>query len=223
MWADGGSRRRRRIGRLDPVTKISATLLAAVAVVAGLGLLWEVADDPWQLFDLDDEVNPAAAFSALLLLGAAALTQLAARGVGGTALRPIAALFAFMAVDEFFQLHEWIERRTGVDWQVLYLPLFAIGGACFLAVLARQRHRRDVVVTSLAGAGAWASSQLLEWFQWHRGGATVRGYTALMMTEEVLEMLGTVGFIVAMLLLTRPETSKFRSPTQGALEATYEP
>jgi hypothetical protein len=87
--------------------------------------------------------------------------------------------------------------------------------------------RRDApaaVPVLAAGAVAWGVSQVLEAVQWD-GDVKQPGYDYMMFVEEVLEMLGTVGFIVALLMLAWPVASAGRGtqpPAERARHASTE-
>ncbi|MBB4661644.1 hypothetical protein [Conexibacter arvalis] len=134
--------------------------LIAVGIVA-LVLLDLTDGQPAQWkWGLDAERTPAPVFSASLLLGTAALAVvngLARSPQRGLPLLLFALLALFMAADEAFSFHERAEELTSVDWQLLYLPLFAVCGAAWVWILARTLRRRVEKLLWLAGAGAWRS------------------------------------------------------------------
>src|SRR5262245_42625878 len=114
-----------------------ATAFAASLLIAGLcalfGLLYELGVVGWARFSLDREYTPASIWSALLLLVAAVAAARAARTRDGFARGSLAVLFAFMACDEAFAIHESLEKATGVDWQVLFAPIVALAAVAFIA------------------------------------------------------------------------------------------
>jgi hypothetical protein len=182
-------------------------VLAAVTVCVLLGIAGELQNadvtgfDP---FDLDAEVRFAALWSAALLVGAAAAAWVAAGVAGVGALRFFGAFLLFMAVDEFFEIHEILEKELDVDWQLLYLPVVVAGGVAFLLSAARLRaqgHGRAVGLL-VAGAVCWLLSQVLEKLQWN-GDVQVDGYEPMSTAEELLEMGGSLLFGLAMLAVVR--------------------
>jgi hypothetical protein len=182
--------------------------LALTAALMLLGLLFELRVVRWPRFSLDAEDTPASAWSALLLFLAAAA---AARSASGRATRArwwLAGLFAYMACDEAFAVHESLERVTGVDWQLLFLPVAAVAAAAFLRVL-REIDRADVRWILLAAAGAWTVAQFCEKLEWH-GAVRRPHYVALMLCEEALEMLGSLLFAVGFAELARAEAQRVR-------------
>jgi hypothetical protein len=138
--------------------------VAGVAVMGVAGVLHAAGVTP-EAFDLDGEYTVPAFFSAGLLAVAAAMAFVLARGEAGldrTLLILLAAALAFLALDELFSIHERLDIRTDVDWQVLYLPV----GLGFLwaiwrltGSLGRQSAEARMI---FAGLGAWVVAQLLE-------------------------------------------------------------
>jgi hypothetical protein len=187
-----------------------AVLFAASLLITGLcalfGLLYELGVVGWARFSLDREYTPASIWSALLLLFAAIAAARAARTRDGFARGSLAVLFAFMACDEAFGVHESLEKATGVDWQVLFAPIVALAAIAFFVVL-RGIVRRDVWWALIGGAGAWTVAQLFEKLEWH-GAIEQPHYRAMMLSEETLEMLGSTLFAAAFAILA---VSAFRS------------
>lgn len=196
----------------DPVLRHAALALAGVAVVFALVVLVAaVVSEPGDLFHPDSERRVASTVSALALVAAGlAAVRAGARTGAGWQLVPVGALLLLMALDEWAALHERLEATTGTDWQLLYLPVFAVAGACFLLAARRHRGERAFLVPWLAGAACWAVSQVLELAQWD-GDDQRAGYRAMMLPEEVLELTGSLLFLLAALVLLRrrvvlPET-----------------
>lgn len=192
----------RRSRALNP-TLLGAVLAATIAVLVLLDLS-DGQPEQWK-WGLDAEWTPAPVFSALLLLAVAALAVVS--GLSQPAWTfPVELMFAvlalFMAADEALSFHEHLERATGVDWQVLYLPLVVVCGSAWVAILARTLRRLDERLLWLSGAGAWAISQILEDLQWDdRVGALVHPW--MIVPEEALEMAGSAAWLLALLLLAR--------------------
>lgn len=186
---------------LDP----HRTALALGGAVTVLGLVGGlVAWRPeWGLeqFDLDGERNVPATFSALLLLtGAALAVRLPATGVPRSVSLAFGCLLAFAALDEAFELHEKLETRLGVDWQLLYVPVFVLAIVLWCWLVYALRGRRASIALLLAASACWVAAQLLEHEQWEPDGP-VPGYTWMMVAEEILEMTGSallvLGFATA--------------------------
>lgn len=182
----------------------NAGLLLVVLLVlfATIGILSERTGSPaLDLFDLDRELGVAALVSGALLLAAGLLIAGAHRESGARLPQyALPLLLAFMAADEFAFLHERLEERTGVDWQILYSPLILAGGVAWALVLRRWGPRSIRGQLLLAGAAAWGVSQILEKVQWGPGDVPVPAYPTYMLGEEVLEAAGSACFLLAGLL-----------------------
>lgn len=192
LWA----KRRRRV--------LAGVLTAVVACLTGLAVV-DGTGTPLGAFDADGEYNAAAGFSALLLAMAASAAVSITRRWPGEQRRPLlplalAVLLGFMAADELLRFHEWLESHLGVDWQIVFAPLALAGGAWWLALLLRMwRWRlRSASIAWLVGGVAWLLAQGLEAVQWD-GDRPVAGFVAMMLTEEALEMCGSVLFLLALL------------------------
>jgi hypothetical protein len=189
--------------RLDP-RRTALVLALAIAALAALGAVAAWSPRPsLTRFDLDGERNVPAAFSALLLLACAVLVVRLPRSLVS---RPVAVVFggclALASLDEAIEIHEQLEQRFDIDWQLLYIPAFIailVVGTLFLVALRRERPSFALV---LASAGCWAVSQALEALQWEDDGPAA-GYTWMMVTEEILEMVGSALLVVALLLVLR--------------------
>ena len=178
----------------------SVGMLLAVSIAAMIacgGLLGEGADV--RIFNLNDEWTIPAAFSGALLVGSGVLAGLVAAsraGGGGLAFAVLAAFLLVMATDEVAYVHERMEGKTGVDWQLLYLPVALAGGLAWLAALRRLRGNYPASAMLVGGAVAWLVSQALEAAQWD--GATLL-YRWMVYPEETLEMAGSALFGLAFL------------------------
>jgi len=154
-------------------------------------------------FNLDRERNVPAVFSTLLLAAAAGLvlvySSTAHPGRLHLAGIVMACIFAWMSLDEFAAFHEFLEQRTRVDWQTLYLPVMLVAGGVWALILREFRVAPRAAVYWVIGASAWFVAQTLEFFEWDAFDRPVRGYAAMMVTEEVLEMVGSSFFGLAML------------------------
>jgi hypothetical protein len=153
-------------------------------------------------FNLDGEFTISAAVAALLLGAAGALAVVAAAvdrlAARRRALACLGVFLAFMALDEIAALHEKLEGRLGVDWQVLYAPVVLFGGVCFVFVLlgARRFERRRSAVLLCLGAVAWLLAQILEELQWD--GDTLL-HPWMIVPEETLELAGSALFVLGLL------------------------
>ncbi|QNG37249.1 hypothetical protein F1C76_12210 [Geodermatophilaceae bacterium NBWT11] len=195
-----------------PPVLVAVVCLALITLFAITGFLARLDVAAAQWFELDAELRGAAVFSALLLLAAGTSTVgVWRRDRSGRAVLPVGVLLCFMAVDEVTALHETLEATTGVDWQVLYLPAFAVAGVCFLLALRRYWAIPAFRGTWVLGAVCWVVSQVLEFLQWD-GDVQRTGYSAMMIPEELLEMLGSASFLVAMLVVVAAMRERHPDP-----------
>ena len=187
------------VASVRPLT-VAITLGMAIGAFAVLGTLQRVySSESFELWNLDAEGSAPSLFSATLLYGAAALATLAViRGGLERWVLSVAALWLFLGVDDANGIHEKLQSATGVDWQILYAPLAAVGIVLFIALL------KTVTVVPgrllIVGALAWTSSQILELVE-HGRVRPVDLYNWYMVPEEILEMVGSVCFLIAMLLV----------------------
>jgi hypothetical protein len=192
----------RKLAEVDPM-RLAIVFAVSIGVLGILGAL-EVKYDAAPAFDLDAELKLPAFAAALILLTAAAVTWLAASTdpSGPWPWGVLAALFVLMAADEALAVHERLEKLAVVDWQLLYLPVMAVGGVSSLVALKRLRRMPLAAMLLAAGGAAWAAAGLLEAVQWS-GPRAVAGYGILMGVEELLEMCGSAAFALAPLLASR--------------------
>ena len=188
-----------------PVRRVLVGGLAGNAVLGALGAVYALAADPSVPLHatvralplgLDGEGTLPAVWSALLLVAAAWATGQLSRRVGSArpAALAVAVLFAFMALDELLALHEKLEVVFSASWLVLYAPVIALGGLGWLVVLLRLRDVRPAALAWAAGAVCWGMAQVIEWYQYDR---TVLVHRWTILPEEVLEMTGSLLFLVA--------------------------
>jgi len=185
-----------------PVVAIAASLAIAALVV--LGVRQRTRYPLWQAANLDSEESIGMWFSAGLLWAGAACWLLVAVSdrLRGPSIWIWWPAMAWLALDEGNGLHERLERWSGIDWQLLYLPVIGVIGAAWWGVLRRQTGGRRVTSLLAAGAAAWAIALVLELIQ-NWGGVPVRAsiYDPAMITEEALELIGSVMFLLAGLLV----------------------
>jgi hypothetical protein len=175
------------------------------------------------LFNLDREGTVPQAYSGLLLLAAATAAYLAARcGVPRRrAFVILAAVLAYMSLDEVFRIHEKLDSELDFDWQVLYVPIAGLALAGWLGVDRVIRGDRRARVLWIGGAACWLVAQVLEVFQWHGDvrpgsiegegltGAELErelsepSYLVKMLPEELLEMCGSLMFALVLAELAR--------------------
>ncbi|HEX9375334.1 MAG TPA: hypothetical protein VGB19_03715 [Actinomycetota bacterium] len=191
-----------RLQTLDKVSPRRYVLIggAIVAVVAGLGALDTFGVISVKALDLDGEKNVPAFTSGFLLLGAAfaAGAFWLATGIDGRsrwergAALVMAALFLYMSADEVGQLHEKAERITGIDWQTLFLPVFAVAAVATVLVLRSWRGQPVAGALLIAGAVAWVMAQIGEHLEYDSHDVEVAGFQYLVLFEETFEMVGTL-------------------------------
>ena len=185
---------------------------ALVAVVSGiaigvfvvLGILQRVAFPDWSAANLDSEVSAATWFSAALLWAASFWWLLVA--VNGRP-RSLAVwvwwpVLAWLALDEGIAMHERLERWSGIDWQLLYVPLMAIAAVALWSVFLRYRSQTRIAALLVTGAAAWIVVLILELVQnWGGSPTQAAVYVPTMITEEALEMTGSAVLLVAAILI----------------------
>jgi hypothetical protein len=113
------------------------------------------------------------------------------------------------------QIHERIETWTGVDWEQPYLVV-ALGAAVIWFKILR---RVDPLPRALLiiGAVCWAISFGLEDAEYDSADDRVSGFTTLAISEEVLEMIGSTLFLLALVVALKASAAGVRAA--GAREA----
>ncbi|MDF9392176.1 MULTISPECIES: hypothetical protein [Methylococcus] len=197
-WID---RLRQRIG-----FRSGGCLLFGIILLFGLaGAIADIRPGTWlRYFDLDREYTVPTLFSGGLLLMAAweSFTAASSKRLDAWSF-VLAAMFLEMGFDETLIIHERIEQATGVDWQILYLPVMVFAGIAWFWVFTQLREellRR----LWIAGAIAWTASQLFEAAEWGWGGesrVSLPSYLYLVHVEEMLEMSGSSFFLLTLWLL----------------------
>jgi hypothetical protein len=183
----------------------------AVAVVSGvaigvfvvMGILQRVAFPEWDAANLDSEMSVATWFSATLLWAAAFWWLLVAVTVRPRSLAIWTwwLVLAWLALDEGSAIHERLERWSGIDWQLLYLPVMGIAAFAWWGVVRRYRSQARIAAVLMSGAAAWIVVLILEFVQ-NRGGSPAQAalYVPTMITEEALEMIGSTVLLIAGIL-----------------------
>ncbi|MDQ4131123.1 MAG: hypothetical protein M3133_09070 [Actinomycetota bacterium] len=209
----------KRAVRALGVRTVAFVTCGCVVALGVLGVLDATVGVPLPFY-LDGEGGAPALFSAGLLVAGGALAVLLGAGRlapgGPVTWLALAAFLAFMALDELLGVHEALERRTGIDWQLLYSPVVLVGGMAWLRAL--QALRRGHVVARrllMGGAAAWLAAQILEDIQWTDGDRLV--YPWMIVPEEMLEMTGSMLFGLAFFVLLKaavgPVPPEERRPT----------
>jgi len=200
--------------RAGPKT-VAAILFATLAVWGALGAI-EAAQGPVEaeggapphgflgLFDLDAEYDVPAILSATYWLLAGIVLALAGQarevGRGRYLWTALSAMLVFLAADEALGIHEKLEGATGVDWQILYVPVLAAVAGAGLSVFRRSPPLPRLLFACAALAAL--AAQVLEAVQWD-GDTTIPAYRALMVPEEILEPTAAALLVVAGLVLLR--------------------
>ena len=187
-------------------------LAAGIGLLAVLGAYDAIVADTHAI-DLQAELAQGFTlpplFSGALLIGVSAFcVMLAIRGDSDVAPRWVWGLFSLLfleaAADEGASIHEGLGTAAGIDWMVLYTPLFLIAGVLWLKVL-RGLHARPERMIWLGAAAAWVFSQLLEVYAY--GGvdddAGRPGAGPLGALEELAEMAGSLLLLWTVLSLYR--------------------
>jgi len=188
--------------------RIDARRLALVvgALIAGLavmGILRYGNKEQLGAFNLDGERNVPAVFSAALWTAVSGLALLVGRADPWRAWYAFAVVTLVVAADEFGEIHERLEHKTAIDWQLLYLPVGILGAILFVAI-GRRLWRLGAGFTLFAlAAGAGVVSQLLEQVQYGENDEPVRGYRVMVVSEEVLEMTAALLIGLAFLAVLR--------------------
>jgi hypothetical protein len=116
----------------------------------------------------------------------------------------IGLFLAFMGFDELLMIHERVEYRLGVDWQVLYVPVVAVGGIAYLMLLKRMPRWSLAQVMWLTAASFWFISQIFEKLEYRAGDVEVPHFRVLDGIEKVFQFTGSALFLlVALLALER--------------------
>jgi hypothetical protein len=189
------------VARVPPWVFAGAAL-AGLLPVAVLGQIHR--HDRESHWYLDSEDTFPAAYSGVLLTAAAVLAVLVASELARGRFRNfwigMGAVFAFMALDEVWTIHERFEGWTGIDWQLAYVPI-AVGAGSLIVVGFRDLAAiRGAARLFVAGGAAWLAAQVLEDLQW---AGDVLEHEGMIVPEEVLELLGSSLFGLASLVALR--------------------
>lgn len=173
-------------------------------------------------FDLGRENNLPSWFGGALLLFAAALLAVAAKGERdrrrpSAAWRALSGIFVFLAADELFSFHEALigpvssalktDGLLRYAWVIPYGAFAAAVGCCCLGLLRRippLTRNRFIAAGAVYVAGALGCEMLggLIEQRWGREGPL---YAVEVFFEESLEMGGVILFIHALLAYLRDE------------------
>jgi len=205
-------------------------LMHALMLIADYGLGRDNMLEVRTLFDLNREENIPTMFSALQLLLAGALLFVlhceSRKTARGDALYwlALAAVFAFLATDEFCELHEqligpmqrWLHVKRGAltfAWVVPYAALVAVFAAAFvrfwwrLPARSRSLFAIAAVIYVSGGIGMeMVGSKIFTIYGWHSF-----QFDLQTMFEEFMEMFGITLFVYALakLIQQRVDSIKF--------------
>jgi hypothetical protein len=213
VWRRRVERFAAEAGRL-PVWTIAVIVGAAIGALVTFGVLQRTLYPHWGAANLDAEAGVGTWVSTVLLWAAALVWFLVASSVARH--HPASTVWwlvlVWLALDERNALHERIERWSGLDWQVLYLPILGIAAAAWWAVVRRHRGVTGAVAGLVTAGAAWAAALTLELLQ-NWGGEPVAAsfYDPAMILEEGLEMVGSTALIMAGLVVLGRSTSIARS------------
>jgi hypothetical protein len=206
-----------------PEPRAIAIGIGIVIVLLGIAGTW-VGTDAFQgegstadrLFNLVNEKTVPAFFSGAVLLAGGLCSLIAARvrlhGERGVWIA-FGALLVLMSADEVVQIHERIETWTGVDWQQPY-AVVALGAAVIWFKILRRVDSlpRTLLIT---GAVAWAISFGLEDAQYDSSDHRAAGFTPMAISEELLEMVGSTMFLLALVIALKANARPAREERAG--------
>ncbi len=196
----------------DRWRKVALGIAVALAVIFALGIAYDITGSPpW--FELRGEVREGGfyvpvLFNTCVLLSAGVTAALCSRWSVTDAERyawiGVGLLLAFMGFDELLMIHERVEFETGIDFQILYFPVVAVGGIGYLLLLARMARWSLAQVMWLGAASLWFASQVLENLEYNSADVEVSGFVVLDDIEKVFQFTGSALFLlVALLALER--------------------
>jgi len=193
------------VARVDPKW-FALTAGLVIGALLALGIVQRYFFPYWTHANLDSEGGAPKWVAAGLLWIAAGFWFLVATTGRSTTWKTWVwwPALAWLAYDEGNAVHERLESWSGIDWQLLYLPVIGIIGLAGLGVLIGHRSERAVPRLMLAGGIAWGIALLLELVQ-NWGGPPIDPafYDPMMITEEIFEMIGSTLFAIAGLLVLR--------------------
>jgi hypothetical protein len=192
---------------------LAMALAACISVLAILGTLHVFVLELLP-FDLDEEqhlerldagpwesIVVPALFSAAVLLVASGLAFVTSIRSKPLPWAMLGLFFAFMGADEVLKFHENLEGAVHIDWQVLYLPLMLVGGACWLVALRCMWEFGTERLLWLGGAAAWIAASLIEFGIAFDYASSPLLPDETLLLEETLEMMGSAMFLLALYLV----------------------
>jgi len=186
-----------------PVASVAAANGVVIGLLGVLGVLSVAVGSPFGIFDLNDERNIPALYSAVLWLSLAVLALLLGRldpAPGLSHLWPwLAVLFVFVSADELGEIHERLERIVRIDWQILYSPIALLAFVLWLFVARRLRQIGAGFGLLLVGTVCGVASQVAEAVEYGSGDERVAAFDELVVFEELVEMAGALLIGLALL------------------------
>ena len=163
---DGSADRLQELAlRLDS-RRVLIAIGTIVVLLGVLDVLEIVFGSPFGIFDLNGERNVPAVFSAALWACTSVVALLLGRAEQPAAVARVwlalSALLLYVSADEFGEIHERLERITGVDWQILYAPLGLVAAGLWVLVGRRLRGLRAGFWLFLGGTVCGVVSQMIE-------------------------------------------------------------
>lgn len=188
--------------RLD-VRRVAAANGAVILLLGVLGVLHIVFEPGFGAFDLDGERNVPSMYSASLWACLALLAVILGRVERAPAARVwqlLSVPLLLVSADEFAQIHERLERITGVDWQVLYSPLAVVAAVLWVLVGRRLRVLGAGFGLFLTGTICGFASQVLEAVEYGEHDRRVARFNEVAVSEELLELSAAVLVGLALLV-----------------------
>jgi hypothetical protein len=190
---------------------------AVIALLGLLGILYLASGSPFAVFDLDGERNAPATYSAFLWTCLSLLALLVGRAEHEQ--RPGAARvwqalslpLLLVAADEFGEIHERLERITGIDWQILYSPLGLVAVVLWVVVGRRLRELQAGFGLFVAGTVCGSVSQVVEAVEYGPHDREVSAFDELVVLEELLEMVAAALVGLALLAALRAVSRRPRT------------
>jgi hypothetical protein len=180
--------------RLD-LRRFAAVNGAIILLLGAFGVLHIVFEPRLGIFDLNGERNVPATCSAALWVCVAVIAMLLGRAERGRAARTWSALSVpvlFVGADEFGEIHERLERITGIDWQIIYAPVGLVAVILWLLVGRRLSELGSGFRLFVTGTACGIASQAFEAFEYDAHDRRVGAFNELMVSEELLEMCAAV-------------------------------
>lgn len=199
--------------RLDlrRVALVNGALILLAGVLGVLHIVFEPRFDP---FDLDGERNVPSTYSAALWASAALVAVLLGRVEHGRTARVwqiLSVTLLYVSFDEFAEIHERLERITGIDWQILYSPLGIVALVLWVVVGRRLRELGAGFGLFVVGTISGVTSQVLEAVEYGEHDRRVAAFNELVVAEELLEFAAAVLIGLAFLTALRTVCGQTRA------------